>query len=161
MVKVEELCNIEKQSLKSCGLGVGSVFKKIFFFVKLLPLGQICCKLLEGSSWLLNVLVFLLVCSLAVCFSWQAAAASFWIYLLIPHSKLLFPLFVSFRFLIPVSDKFCGRTLAFLEYLRWLPGSPLEAQGGCKVVYWGLWWNPSWLCAWPGVHREGFADEMQ
>lgn len=32
MVKVEELCNIEKQSLKSCGLGVGSVLKKIFFF---------------------------------------------------------------------------------------------------------------------------------
>lgn len=32
MVKVEELCNIEKQSLKSCGLGVGSVLEKIFFF---------------------------------------------------------------------------------------------------------------------------------
>lgn len=35
MVKVEELCNIEKQSLKSCDLGVGSVLKKTFFLVKL------------------------------------------------------------------------------------------------------------------------------
>lgn len=28
MVKVEELCNIEKQSLKSCVVGVGSVLEK-------------------------------------------------------------------------------------------------------------------------------------
>lgn len=36
MVKVEELCNIEKQSLKSCVVGVGSVLeKKKKKFVKL------------------------------------------------------------------------------------------------------------------------------
>lgn len=35
MVKVEELCNIEKQSLKSCVLGVGSVLKKEKRIVKL------------------------------------------------------------------------------------------------------------------------------